>query len=197
MHLRRMELSSNKLSCIPESLFAFPDLGFLNLSGNQIKSLTGNSFLQKDLTASKLYFLDISENQFSYLTFSIIRALKEIKFLNTVGNARSRMKASTPEKVSIPTLQNICLNVILAQRDYDHLSWRYKPVEPSFSHCDHCGRAFLLQQSNLEHPKACSNMRVRTQLVGGTLPLPVMYKFDTSACLEAFFRRHDKSGLQN
>lgn len=133
--LKTLDAAANQIKYIPESMFFLPNLEYLNLKNNELKTLTGDRVSFDTNQESKIKFLDLSYNKLVVLPLRI-KAL-ECRVLNLSNN--DFVKKSTLILPHIASLETLCINSMGLEM-MSTLGWKFQTH--NFTFCDHCKTTF-------------------------------------------------------
>ncbi|KAL6112664.1 lrrk1 [Pungitius sinensis] len=165
--LQQLNLSQNRLTCLPAGLLHLTNLQKLSAAKNQLTVLFDIPSTTNWIGLRKLEELDVSENCLTALPTAVMHCLKSLRSLNVCRNTLR----SFPDPWACPLKQcKASSNVIESLPNYVSISWRTQLQEVDFS--DNCLKELPLYIFELE-------ALVLLRLCGNhiaTLPAPSKWK---------------------
>ena len=178
--LERLEMSSNLLEFVTERLFYCPRLKYVNLRHNHLQKIESCHYTTEHLIeSSDLVFIDVSDNQFEYLTYILLKISSKCLVFECHGNPFGTESCLKKRELDFPSLQMISFAKYLKTYPSSQelelvIPFYLKPRVNAYSICDHCG---------LIYPKASSCFYI---LHFNSFQVPFISKFCSQPCYYVF-----------
>ncbi|KAM8894430.1 leucine-rich repeat serine/threonine-protein kinase 1 [Spinachia spinachia] len=165
--LQQINLSQNRLTCLPPGLIHLTNLQKLSAAKNQLTVLFDIPSTTNWIGLRKLEELDVSDNCLTGLPTAVMHCLKSLRFLNVCRNRLS----SFPDPWACPLKQcRASYNVIERLPNHISIFWRSQLQEVDFS--DNCLKElppYVFELEALVLLRLCGNHIA-------TLPAPTKWK---------------------